>query len=166
MNGYKGSRMIKKKISIKQELIFNEMIKQFSCFQFRALGGSMSPTINSKDIITVEKCKAEKVKSGDIIACQIGESLIVHRLMYFGKVGDEIVMITKGDSIPTIDNPISSSKLIGKIVKAGDEKQPGRNIFNNILGEIYKMSRIIKPIIKFIARGEMEKIIRILHQYF
>jgi len=77
--------------------------------------GSMSPTMEEKDIIVAKILSKEQALSlgiDDIVIYQEKNYMITHRIVKVEK--DEFV--TKGDANNTSDNPIKKDEVIGKVV--------------------------------------------------
>lgn len=89
---------------------------------FRVSSGSMSPTLEIGDIILVNECDGETVKTGDIVT-YVAESgtmegnLVTHRVIEAPyKQNSEIFLVTKGDSNPSPDSPIKASQVEGRMI--------------------------------------------------
>lgn len=77
---------------------------------FQVITGSMSGTIEIKDIVIVKL--TDDVKESDIITYRSGENFVTHRIVKID--GDQI--ITKGDANNSEDTPISKKDILGKVV--------------------------------------------------
>ncbi len=77
---------------------------------FQVITGSMSDTINPKDIVIVKL--TDDVKTNDIITFRVGNDFVTHRMI--GTEGDKI--ITRGDANNSQDAPISKNQIVGKVV--------------------------------------------------
>ena len=77
---------------------------------FSVATGSMQPTLNVNDIIIVKI--TDDVKVGDIITYSEENEFITHRVISNNKE----TFVTKGDYNNTEDNPIDTSKIVGKLV--------------------------------------------------
>ena len=83
---------------------------------FNVVSGSMEPTIPVGSIIYVKEIDPVEVESGDIIAFQSGDSVIMHRVVDNKMV--EGAFTTKGDANNGEDmNDVSYDNLIGIVVK-------------------------------------------------
>ena len=86
----------------------------FSFFQVAT--GSMSPTMEEKDIIIVHVLNEDEIKElqvDDIIIFKQEKAMVTHRIV---KIEEEKIT-TKGDANNAIDIPINRNEIIGKIVK-------------------------------------------------
>ena len=54
--------------------------------QWRPKGNSMTPKIKSGELVTVEPCKLEDVKKGDVVYCKVNGRVYLHLAK---KVGDD-----------------------------------------------------------------------------
>lgn len=77
---------------------------------FQVITGSMSDTINPKDIVIVKL--TDNVKTNDIITFRAGDDFVTHRMI--GTEGEKI--ITRGDANNSQDAPISKNQIVGKVV--------------------------------------------------
>ena len=83
---------------------------------FNVVSGSMEPTIPVGSIIYVKEIDPVEVESGDIIAFQSGDSVIMHRVVDNKMV--EGAFTTKGDANNGEDmNDVPYDNLIGIVVK-------------------------------------------------
>ncbi len=82
----------------------------FGYTYFQVKTGSMSKTIEKKDLVIIKL--TDKYKVNDIITFQDGNSFITHRLI---SINDNN-LITRGDVNNTEDEPIKKDQVIGKVV--------------------------------------------------
>lgn len=79
---------------------------------------SMKPSINSGDVIIIEKREENKLKVGDIVTYKLNGEIITHRIIGFKGTGEDRRYITKGDNNNVLDiqeisyNSIEGVKLI------------------------------------------------------
>ena len=78
---------------------------------FEVESGSMSPTINVKDMVVVKE--TDKIKKDDIITYNIDGSFVTHRVVEV----QENKVIAKGDFNNYEDKTIPKDSIIGKVVK-------------------------------------------------
>lgn len=78
---------------------------------FEVESGSMSPTINVKDMVVVEK--TSDIKKNDIITYKVDNSFVTHRVVEVEKNK----IIAKGDYNNYEDKTIPRKDVIGKVVK-------------------------------------------------
>lgn len=86
-------------------------INYFGYTFFEVVSGSMSPTINTYDLVIVKI--DEEVKENDIITFYKDNSFITHRII---KYTDDKHILTKGDANNTTDKDITKDMIIGKVV--------------------------------------------------
>lgn len=86
----------------------------------------MYPTIREGEAITVEPIVPSAVQVGDIILYHSGESVIAHRVIRIGrKETDALHFIMREDTWGTLDAPVDSQQILGKVVSV---ERAGRNI--------------------------------------
>lgn len=79
---------------------------------FSIASGSMEPSLYVNDVILV-KINEKDIKKGDIITYAKNKEIITHRVI---SINNDSLTV-KGDANNTIDDPIESSQVIGKVVK-------------------------------------------------
>lgn len=134
-------------ISIVQEVLGREKV-----LRFKAKGGSMSPFIRNGDVVEVVPLKG-KTNLGDIILYHSSyDNSIIHRVIQRGKES----IITKGDSVPSSDQPIFSKQVLGRVVAVEKNgwrmrlDSPVGRLLNILLALISPFSFLIYPPLKFI----------------
>jgi signal peptidase len=81
-------------------------------------GMSMSPTLETGDIVITREIPAEAVQVGDIIRFRDEEarSYVVHRVLVIESEGGRMRFITQGDGNNAPDPPVRPGQLEGKVV--------------------------------------------------
>jgi signal peptidase I len=79
----------------------------------KTFGSSMYPLLRSGDIVYYEKISFSEIEQNDILVIKKQDSYITHRVVYRTKS----LVITKGDSNPSPDEPAESKDIIGKVYK-------------------------------------------------
>lgn len=89
------------------------------------LSGSMAPTYNVGDVITIEKTDASEIKAGDVICFKSADPAIsgylnTHRVVDISADSDgNPVFTTKGDANAEVDAyTVSADALVGRVVAA------------------------------------------------
>ena len=91
--------------------IFNKEYINFCGYTiFQVITGSMSGTIEIKDIVIVRI--TNDVKENDIITYKSGENFVTHRIISI----DNEKIITKGDANNSEDDPIKQEDIVGKVI--------------------------------------------------
>lgn len=91
--------------------IFHKDYINFCGFSiFQVITGSMSETIEIKDIVILKITK--DVNENDIVTYKNGNDFITHRIIK--KEGNQI--ITKGDANDSEDKPITTDDIVGKVI--------------------------------------------------
>jgi len=92
-------------------------------FRFRARGCSMHPFIKDGDVITIAPYRDRAPAVGDIVAFQrSARHLVVHRIV---AVAADAYII-QGDGLPTADDRVPRSQIIGYVVGAERNGHPVR----------------------------------------
>lgn len=76
----------------------------------------MLPAVHPGDIVWVRRLNAAGAGPGDIVLFAREERLVVHRVVEAWTNAGRPYWITRGDTLPYTDPPISSVELLGRIV--------------------------------------------------
>lgn len=90
----------------------NKYPNYFGYTLFSVASGSMEPTLYINDVILV-KLTQEDINKNDIITYKKDNEIITHRVIH----KDKNTLTVKGDNNNTIDAPITTDLVIGKVVK-------------------------------------------------
>ena len=104
----------------------NKYPNYFGYTLFSVASGSMEPTLYVNDVILVKLTK-ENIRKNDIITYSKNNEIITHRVLHI----DKNTLTVKGDNNNTIDAPIKTDVVIGKVVKVF----PKLSIWKKILTE-------------------------------
>ena len=122
--------------------------------KFKAKGGSMSPFIRNGDVVEVVPAKG-KINLGDIILYRSSYgNPVVHRVIQRNKES----IITKGDSVPSSDEPILSEQVLGRVVAVEKNgwrmrlDSPMVRLLNILLALISPFSSLIYPSLRLVKR--------------
>jgi len=134
--------------------IAQEVLGRGRALRFRAKGGSMSPFIRNGDVVEVVPLKG-KINLGDIVLyCSSHGNPVVHRVIQRRKES----IITKGDSVPTSDEPVLSRQVLGRVVSVEKngwrirlDTPPGR-LLNVLLAIISPFSFLTYPPLKLLKK--------------
>ena len=94
------------------KILNKNYINYFGYTFFEVVSGSMSPTINTYDLVIVKV--TDNVSIDDIITFYKDDSFITHRIVEYK---DDNNILTKGDANNTTDKNISKDIIVGKVVK-------------------------------------------------
>ena len=94
-----------------------ELLERGGRLRFQAHGRSMHPFIKNGDIIVVEPKNGRSVNAGDIIFYHRPDgSPTIHRLVKIHSGKDRTVLITKGDALGSVDPPVNSEQVLGRVI--------------------------------------------------
>ena len=105
-----------------------EVLRSFGSLRFRAIGASMLPTLWPGDILSVRRMDEHDALPGDIVLYARQGSLVAHRVVKRTVHQDRVELITRGDSMPLDDAPISRHELLGRVttIERGARRFPPR----------------------------------------
>lgn len=94
-----------------------ELLSRGDVLRCRASGSSMYPFIRDGDIITVAPVKVSRIRYADIIFFQdeFGR-VVVHRVIKVRRAGEEICLVTRGDSMRRTDDCLDGRGLLGRVM--------------------------------------------------
>lgn len=106
------------------ELLEKSLIGRRHAF-LTVISNSMEPMIKKGDEIKIVGATIEDISPGDVIALNIDNSLLAHRLWRLDNREGTIKLITRGDRLPVLDRPHLASDLIGLVVA---RRRQGRSL--------------------------------------
>lgn len=92
------------------KILKKDYINFFGYTIFQVITGSMSNTIEVKDIVIVKITK--DIDENDIITFKNGKNFVTHRVIEL----DNEKVLTKGDANNKADDPISKDDIVGKVI--------------------------------------------------
>ena len=118
-----------------------ELLSNFGCARIRVQGSSMLPSLQPGDEIRLQSIPLSEIKIGDVVAYRRDERLFVHRAIGADSTGQ---ILTRGDTLPQADAPVSESELLGVVVAVfrGDERvEHRRSLAGRTAAAIFQRSR-------------------------
>jgi hypothetical protein len=91
------------------------VLRQFGRARLRAIGGSMFPSIESGDTLTIHRCTLDEIRHDDVVLMIDGDRLYAHRLVATPIVDGERRIVTRGDAHWRDDPPRPASSLLGRV---------------------------------------------------
>jgi signal peptidase I len=124
---------------LKRELAA-DVLRTYGRLRLGVTGWSMIPTIWPGDTLVIERADREDVMMGDVVLFRRDQRLYVHRV--FAKTQEEAIL-TRGDGMPRLDEPVKSSELMGRISsisRRGKSLEPKRslNFFERIVAGLVR----------------------------
>lgn len=94
-----------------------EILSRGNRLRFRACGRSMYPYIRDGDVIEVTQTGISEIRLGEVILyCTPHKKVIAHRVIKKYRENDEVILVTKGDSVFNLDQRVYEEQLLGKII--------------------------------------------------
>ena len=94
-------------------------LQAYGAVCLRALGGSMEPAIQPRDILVVAACGVDDLQPLDVVLFAREGRLVAHRLLEVGVRAGQRLLITRGDAIWNADAPVDADDLLGRVVAVG-----------------------------------------------
>jgi signal peptidase I len=108
------------------------LLSEGTTIKIRAEGYSMYPVIKPGSVLFIKPYEQNfQPVPGEIIAWKKGAGFVVHRLTEIINKGEEKYLITRGDSSPKNDEPVSDKMIAGKVIEI--ENPDGKIISSDIL---------------------------------
>jgi hypothetical protein len=76
----------------------------------------MLPTLFPGDILTVQAEPLPEIQAGDVVLFARQGRFFIHRNLRQVRTGSGSLLLTRGDSMPHPDAPVTTDELLGKIV--------------------------------------------------
>lgn len=91
-----------------------EILNKNKKVRLKVYGGSMTPFIKDKDVITVRKVKPEEIKIGQVVLYKAHNKFLVHRIIK-KQNGNSFQFIVKGDSMDNVKHSITEEQILGVV---------------------------------------------------
>lgn len=89
-----------------------EVVARFGSASIRVQGRSMLPSIRPGDEVELRPGSSHEIEIGDVVAYRRDGRLFVHRVVGKNPEGE---LVTRGDTLPQPDAPVSESELLGVV---------------------------------------------------
>jgi hypothetical protein len=108
-----------------------EVLQSTGNLQLRASGISMLPTLWPGDCLNIQAHSCEQAQPGDLVLYARNGRLFIHRVMRKCRIGEENLLIARGDCMTEDDPPVRERDLLGKITaihRHNTRIVPGRKV--------------------------------------
>jgi signal peptidase I len=92
-----------------------EVIRRFGAVRLRVTGCSMLPLVGPGDVLVVHRRTAPDFAPGEIAVFTRHHRLFAHRVVGKISTGGECRLLTRGDTLPENDPPVTSGELLGLV---------------------------------------------------
>lgn len=93
-----------------------EVLQTAGQVRLAARGYSMLPSLWPGDVLTLRTAQLDEVSAGDLVLFQREGNFFIHRVLRRQQINAQMYLITRGDSMPRSDAPVSSAELLGKVI--------------------------------------------------
>ncbi len=121
-----------------------QLLAKNNSVQICMSGGSMRPTIEDGDVVTIEPIVDGKINQGDVVLYQSRyDTAVIHRVIKIERTAGEKTITTRGDASSHNDLSVSMDKVLGRvknIERAGESIKVSRpkNSFSIWLRDFWK----------------------------
>jgi len=128
-----------------------QLLRAYGVMRFRALGSSMNPWIRHGDILTVRRVDAAKIRRGQVVFYRSGGSFLAHRVVGKVQQQNELLLVTRGDAVPSPDAPLAASHVLGRVIRIErggrgiNLESPAREALGWLLAHLSAVSRWTYP---------------------
>lgn len=98
-----------------------EVLQKTGILRLRTFGHSMLPTLYPGDILTIKRETLGAIQLGDVVLYTRSGRFFIHRNLGAVLQGSQTALVTRGDSMPHADEPVTESELLGKLISVGDD---------------------------------------------
>src|SRR2546425_8571851 len=91
-----------------------DVLRSHGGVRLRVTGTSMLPSVRPGDLLCVRHPDAVEAEAGDIVLFSREGRLFAHRVVRKVRSRGECYWITRGDSLPQDDPPVSREELLGR----------------------------------------------------
>lgn len=131
-----------------KDILKRDYISYFGYTFFEVASGSMSDTINIKDLVII-KIGNDSLKVDDIVTYKSNEDFITHRII---SINDNSI-ITKGDANNDSDRPVDRNDVLGKVVFV----IPSFGVYRLVLFDIRVIISVLVTLILFVIYFSIRK---------
>lgn len=131
-----------------KDVLKRDYISYFGYTFFEVASGSMSDTINIKDLVII-KIGNDNLKVDDIVTYKNNEDFITHRIV---SINDNTI-ITKGDANNDSDRPVDKSNVLGKVAFV----IPSFGVYRSVLFDIRVIISVLVTLILFVIYFSIRK---------
>ena len=127
-----------------------EVLNKTGLLRLSAFGYSMLPTLHPGDILTVRREPLTAIHSGDVVLYTRGDRFFIHRNLRSLQTAFGRALVTRGDSMPHIDEPVTPTELLGRVAnikRDGESKTvPPCTFLRRALGIVLAYSTRLRSI--------------------
>lgn len=149
---YNMAEEVEDSISPLSDVLTREMLSHGFYLRLKGRGTSMYPFVQTGDTLLIQPKNLNELCIGDIVFYRRSESqFVAHRLI---KKIDSTILITKGDNMATIDEPVRIEQVLGRVTSVERDGRyrsldTGLNRFlGRCLARFSPISRWIRPILR------------------
>jgi signal peptidase len=102
--------------------LLGEVVQRFGEARVRVTGSSMLPSVWPGDVLTVRRRLVSQIQAGQIAVFARGGRLVAHRVV----ARTERHLVTRGDSVPSPDPPVSEGELLGVVASISHDGRSER----------------------------------------
>jgi len=93
-----------------------EVLRTSGRVRLAARGYSMLPSLWPGDVLTIQASTLAQLLPADLVLYWREGSFFVHRVVRQTQIDGHAYLITRGDSMPQRDQPVSLQEVLGKVV--------------------------------------------------
>lgn len=96
--------------------LFADAVQQFGAQELKAGGSSMRPAIWPGDRLVIQAADSTQISIGDVVAFRRGSAIVAHRVVAAADGAASSHLLTRGDRLSDVDEPIAPSALLGRVM--------------------------------------------------
>ena len=138
-----------------------EVLRASGQVRLAARGYSMLPSLWPGDVLTLQAATLDSLAAGDLVLF-VGEGrFFVHRVLRRTQIEGQTRVVTRGDSMPREDQPVSADEVLGKVVSVERHgrilaRVPASSLFVRGLGLALAWGRLRSVVLRLRQRNSVE----------
>jgi hypothetical protein len=134
-----------------------EVLRTSGRLRLAARGYSMLPSLWPGDVLTIQASALPQLSPADLVLYWREGSFFIHRVLGCELAGGETMLITRGDSMPGDDLPVSAGEVLGKVVSVERDgrvlvKLPDRTLLTRAIGRALGWGRLRSIVLRLRQR--------------
>jgi signal peptidase I len=102
-----------------KDQLFADLLEKGHDLRLRVEGRSMYPFLRGGDVVTLRRVPVTALRRGDLVLFRSApyRSLLLHRILTVGGVGEGATVRTRGDNLLQADRSVAGGEVLGRVVR-------------------------------------------------
>ncbi len=135
-----------------------ETVRVRGAVLLRVAGGSMRPWIRPGDVLFIRRTDPRRLSPGEVVLFARDGKLVVHRVIRKSASDCHSLLLTKGDAVADLDEPVSGGELLGRVTcifrgrRQINLETPQEIVLGRLLSRLSVFSRFWLPVARLAKR--------------